>query len=297
MAELPFLVVHGGWLSKLSAIVAAGAASTSVWLVRWWRDGRRACRSARERARYASSPSPGNVALRAVWRDGEGRAWLDCDGERVEFDGEPRVVRGTRVRWRWRWRDAVAIHGGSKLTGDRRSLDPDGLDVELQLREDASPVGLGLPEDDADVRYPPTSAYAALRSGVVAESLHQAFTDSSAVPEHRAALLAAAHGDADPLAALIERNTVSWFAAAGVLVTVIPRIVVHRERLDAVWLTSTAPSMTEVFTFLSRLAMHRDLARTIGDLATASRCQEILARYAAALADRNKLIALLLLDL
>ncbi|HEX3763981.1 MAG TPA: hypothetical protein VHW23_35040 [Kofleriaceae bacterium] len=70
----------------------------------------------------------------------------------------------------------------------------------------------------------------------------------------------------------------------------------RRRVLDRVALhTLHGPATADLFGFLWSLAMRRDLARVAGDGATANRDQAILDRYREMLADRDRLIAFLLL--
>jgi hypothetical protein len=81
----------------------------------------------------------------------------------------------------------------------------------------------------------------------------------------------------------------------GVLLALVPGATRDRARLAAALHALDGPRTSSVFEFLWSLAIRRDLARVAGDPA-ATRYQAILDRYREMLADRDKLIAFLLLD-
>jgi hypothetical protein len=139
--------------------------------------------------------------------------------------------------------------------------------------------------------------HAALRAGFVNFDLMRTlklYADEDFVPA-QAVLQAAADGNGAPLATVVEHNAAPWTHVAGIVIAVLPRIAA-REPLATAVRTIGLPPLHHLFDFLGSLAMRRDLARAIDDDATAARCQAILDRYATMLADRDKAIAIALLD-
>jgi hypothetical protein len=198
----------------------------------------------------------------------------------------------------WRAAHATARQLHDELAGnDWRWFDAQELDLEIQLREGASPLALDPFADHTGFRTTAASDHAALRRGVVASDLVPAFAAYAlGVDVAQPALGAAARGDGGPLADVIGRTAASWSTAPGVLLALIPGVTRDRERLSVALHTLQGPSTSSVFEFLWSLAMRRDLARVASDEAAATRCQAILDRYREMLADRDKLIAFLLVE-
>jgi len=232
------------------------------------------------------------------WVD-DRRAWL---APLAMATDAPRAHAWMAVRhayagdWKAAHAEARMLH--DRLTGDDwRRFDPQELDLEIQLREAASPLELDPFDDHAGYHQTNASDYAALRRGVVSDHVVRELAQTADLESARAAVQAAVRGDGGPLAAIVERGHGYLRAAPGALIAMFPTVSHERERLAAAMRVQGAPSTSGVFDIMWSLAMRRDLARVSGDLAMASRCQTILDRYMKVVADRDKAIALLLLEL
>jgi hypothetical protein len=199
--------------------------------------------------------------------------------------------------WRAAHAEARAFHDA--LTGDDwRWFDPQALDLAIQLREGAPKIELDPFGDHAGFRQTIASDHAALRWGVASDDIIDTFEYYSygTLAPAQVAVRAAAHGDAGPLADVVERSNGSWRIAAPAMLAVLPQLTRDRERLVGALRWLEAPVVYELFDYLHWLALRRDVARLAGDAAAASRCQAILDRYRGMLADREKAIALVLMD-
>lgn len=227
----------------------------------------------------------------------------------------------------WQAAHAAARQLHDALTGDDgRWFDPQELDLEVQLREGVPRIELdrfadharvhdqhagddeqedpefqlqeGIPlSEHAGVRPTPASDFAVLRLGFASSELDDDFASYVHWPRQpaRLALAAAMHGDGGPLADAVEHTGAPWSQAAALLLALAPGVTTGRAQLSTALRALSGPATADLFGFLWSLAMRRDLARVAGDDATAARDQAILDRYREMLADRDRLIAFLLL--
>lgn len=98
--ELPFLVLHGAIIAKLLVVAATAGGPGLVWLVRRKRDAKQARSELHARLGLVAAPTDGEATVRGTLREAGPQRWLDCAGERIDLEGEIRVVRGTRATWR-----------------------------------------------------------------------------------------------------------------------------------------------------------------------------------------------------
>jgi hypothetical protein len=70
-----------------------------IQLLRRRSDVKRARVAVRLASYSISQPRLGPIAVQGSYRESTTDRWMECNGQRVTFDGQREVVRGTRARW------------------------------------------------------------------------------------------------------------------------------------------------------------------------------------------------------
>jgi hypothetical protein len=141
---------------------------------------------------------------------------------------------------------------------------------------------------DTSIRFDDVAARA--RTGVI-EPLDQ--YDRDDMP----AFAAAVAGDGLPLAQLMRTDGVWWSLRGAEVFGLAPRVREHRQELATALRSFHARrdfKKIDPFEEIDNDADYRDLARLVGDVASASRWQTIIDRHAAMLGDRKRAIAMVI---
>lgn len=123
------------------------------------------------------------------------------------------------------------------------------------------------------------------------------FYPESCKDDYRAAIRAAQDGDGAPLGEVLQRCSTSWIWTHRQLLAVLPRITRNREALaEPLRYFIEDIAISPPFTDVAYAAFRRDLHALAGDAEEAARWQAIVAAHAPVLADRDRVVALLLWD-
>ena len=174
-------------------------------------------------------------------------------------------------------------------------VDARAIDVAVQLREGASEIQTDPFGERDDRAFLAPAVH--LRLGKLEElALQDLVTAERPCHDQVAhAVRQASLGDDGPLAWIVEHCGVSM--PPDLALAVLARVGRQREQLIAA-LRSFVPGRLAYnlpFDLLSSVSIARDIARTAGDARAAARWQAIVDRHAQALADRDRVIALVLI--